>query len=200
VSAIDTRPGPTGTGHHQESRPSAGERKNRPSAGERKNRPSAGERRSRPIARSVEDLIGGTPLVRLALPEAAPGVTVLGKLEASNPLSSAKDRIGLAMILGAERRGDLVPGATIDEATSGNTGISLASLAAARGYGCILVMPDSATRERQQIVRALGGEVVLTPRDGGFAAAVDRAVELAREIPGAWLPFQHENPDNVRAH
>lgn len=156
---------------------------------------------ARPIANSLEDLIGGTPLVRLDLPGSPPGVRVLGKLEAANPLSSIKDRAALFMVRGAEARGELIPGhGTIVEATSGNTGIALAALAAARGYRCIVVMPDSATRERRAIVRALGAEVVLTPRAAGYRGAIERARALHAEIPGAWFPRQHENGDNVRAH
>ncbi len=154
----------------------------------------------RPIAHSLEDLIGGTPLVRLALPGLRSDVAALAKLERANPLSSIKDRASLFMLRGAERRGELVPGGTIVEATSGNTGISLAALAAARGYRCVIVMPDSATRERRQIVRALGAEVVLTPRAAGYRGAIDKAEELCRELPDAWFPRQHENADNVRAH
>jgi cysteine synthase A len=157
--------------------------------------------RRRPIADSLEDLIGGTPLVRLRLPHAKPDVTTLAKLEMCNPLSSIKDRASLFMLRAAEQRGELVAGhGTIVEATSGNTGISLAALAAARGYRCVLVLPDSASRERRQILRALGAQVVLTPRAQGYAGAIQKAAELCAELPGAWFPRQHENADNVRAH
>jgi cysteine synthase len=155
----------------------------------------------RQIARSVEDLIGDTPLVRLTLPGVPAHVTTLAKLELANPLSTSKDRAALFMLQGAERRGDLVPGAgTIVEASSGNTGISLAALAAARGYRCVIVLPDNATVERRQILHALGAEVVLTPRADGYRGAITRAEELTDAIPGAWMPRQHENHDNVRAH
>jgi cysteine synthase A len=157
--------------------------------------------RGRQIADSLEDLIGGTPLVRLRLPDAKPDVIALAKLEMCNPLSSIKDRASLFMVRAAERRGELVAGhGTIVEATSGNTGISLAALAAARGYRCVIVLPDSATRERRQILRALGAQVVLTPRAQGYVGAIEKAAELCAELPGAWFPRQHENADNVRAH
>lgn len=158
-------------------------------------------RRPRPPAASIEDLIGGTPLVRLGLPDLPPDITALGKLEMANPLSSIKDRASLFMLRAAERQGELVPGrGTIVEASSGNTGISLSALAAGRGYRCVIVLPDSATRERRQILRALGAEVVLTPRAAGYRGAIEKAEELRDEIPGAWLVSQHENPENVRAH
>ena len=154
-----------------------------------------------PIAGSLENLIGATPLVSLTLPGLPADVRALAKLEMRNPLSSIKDRTSLFMLRAAETRGDLVPGrGTIVEATSGNTGISLAALAAARGYRCIVVMPDSATRERRQILRALGAEVALTPAADGYTGAIERAAELSAAIPGSWFPRQHENGDNVRAH
>ena len=155
----------------------------------------------RPIADSLEDLIGRTPLVRLNLPGAKAGVTALAKLEMYNPLSSIKDRTSLFMVRGAERRGELVPGrGTIVEATSGNTGIALAALAADRGYRCVMVMPDSASHERRRILRELGARVVLTPRADGYPGSIAKAEELCAELPDAWFPRQHENPDNVRAH
>jgi cysteine synthase A len=163
--------------------------------------PPASGRPPRRPADSIEELIGGTPLVRLALPDLPADITALGKLEMANPLSSSKDRASLFMLRAAERRGDLAPGrSTIVEASSGNTGISLAALAAARGYGCVIVLPDSATRERRQILRALGAEVVVTPRAAGYRGAIAKAEQLRDEIPGAWLVCQHENADNVRAH
>lgn len=155
----------------------------------------------RPIADSLEDLIGGTPLARLRLPGAKPDVITLAKLEMFNPLSSLKDRASLFMLRAAEQRGELVAGqGTIVEATSGNTGISLAALAAARGYRCVIVLPDSASRERKQILRALGARVVLTPQAQGYTGAITKAAELCAELPGAWFPRQHENAANVRAH
>jgi cysteine synthase len=126
---------------------------------------------------------------------------VLAKLELGNPLSSSKDRAALAMLRGAEERGELLPGTgTVIEATSGNTGISLAALSAARGYPCVIVLPDNATPERVGILRALGAEVVRTPHTGGYAAAVEKAEELHAATPGSWFCRQHDNADNVRAH
>jgi cysteine synthase len=144
-------------------------------------------------------------LLRLALDQVlddVPAATVvLAKLELLNPWSSSKDRAALYMLRGAEDRGLLTPGSgTVVEATSGNTGISLAALAAARGYRCVIVMPDNATPERLGILHALGAEVVQTPHGGGYAAAVARAEEIHRATPGSWFCCQHENPDNVRAH
>jgi cysteine synthase A len=153
------------------------------------------------IAESIEDLIGNTPLVRLPAGDLAPGAQVLAKLEAANPLSSVKDRAALWMLRAAEADGQLVPGnGTVIEATSGNTGIALAALAAARGYRCIIVLPDSATTERIRLLEALGAEVVLTPRALLYQGAIDRAEQIHRETPGSWFPRQHANPHNVRAH
>ena len=152
------------------------------------------------VADSLDQLVGSTPLLRLRAPDLAPDVRVLAKLEGANPLSSAKDRAALWMLDAAEASGALPPGGTVVEATSGNTGISLASLAAARGYSCVIVMPDNATSERVLTVRLLGAEVVLTPAETGFQGAVDRAAELAAATPGAWMPRQHENPYNIQAH
>jgi len=153
----------------------------------------------RPPAHSLVDLIGGTPTVRLDL-----GVTtanLYAKLEMANPLSSVKDRAALYMINGAEERGDLTRGTgTIVEATSGNTGISMAAIAAARGYKCVIVLPDSATSERIQLLRAFGAEIVLTPYQEGYVAAIAKAEEIYRERPGSWFACQHENSDNVAAH
>jgi cysteine synthase A len=153
----------------------------------------------RPPADSLEDLIGGTPMVRLNL--GAAGTIVHAKLEMANPLSSVKDRTGLYMVDAAERRGELRRGeGTIIEASSGNTGISLAALAAVRGYACVIVLPDSATNERIQLLRAFGAEVVLTPAENGYVAAIERAQQIHAERPGSWFACQHENPDNVAAH
>ncbi|WP_394619518.1 cysteine synthase A [Lentzea sp. JNUCC 0626] len=153
----------------------------------------------RPLAQSLADLVGGTPIVRLDL-----GVTTArlhAKLEMANPLSSVKDRAALFMINGAEERGQLTRGSgTIVEATSGNTGISLAAIAAARGYKCVIVLPDSATSERIQLLRAFGAEIVLTPYQDGYVAAIAKAEEISRERPGSWFACQHENSDNVAAH
>ncbi|MFC9327593.1 pyridoxal-phosphate dependent enzyme [Kitasatospora sp. NPDC057015] len=161
--------------------------------------------RRRPVADSLAELIGGTPLLRLPVDRILDSVpadaTVLAKLELFNPWSSSKDRAALSMLRGAEEAGLLTPGSgTVIEATSGNTGISLAALAAARGYRCVIVLPDNATPERVAILRSLGAEVVRTPHTGGYQAAVDKAEELHRSTPGSWFCCQHDNPDNVRAH
>nr|WP_237521336.1 cysteine synthase family protein [Streptomyces sp. SID4921] len=150
-------------------------------------------------------MIGGTPLLRLPVDRIVDGTpgdaTVLAKLELFNPWSSSKDRAALSMLSGAEEQGLLGPGGgTVIEATSGNTGISLAALAAARGYRCVIVLPDNATPERVAILKSLGAEVVATPHTGGYQAAVDRAEEIHLETPGSWFCRQHDNPDNARAH
>jgi cysteine synthase len=152
------------------------------------------------VADSIEDLIGNTPLLRLPVEGAAPGAQVLAKLESANPLASIKDRAALFMMRAAEASGQLLPGGTVIEATSGNTGIALAALAAAGGYRCLIVMPDSATPERIGLLEALGAEVFLTPRDLLYQGAIDKAEELHQRTPGSWFPKQHTNPDNVRAH
>jgi cysteine synthase len=151
------------------------------------------------LAESVEDLVGGTPMIRLALgPTEA---NVYAKLEMANPLSSVKDRAALYMLDAAEQRGQLRPGAgTVVEATSGNTGISLAALSAARGYRCVIVLPDNATLERVQLLRAFGAEIVQTPHEKGYVAAIEKAEQIHAERPGSWFACQHDNPDNVRAH
>jgi cysteine synthase A len=151
------------------------------------------------VAAGIEDLIGNTPLIRLRVPDGS-GATVLAKLESANPLSSSKDRAALYMLRAAEERGDLRPGGTVVEATSGNTGISLAALTCARGYRCVIVLPDSATKERISLLKALGAEVVLTPRDAGYPGAIEKAQEIHAATENSWFPCQHENPDNVRAH
>ena len=155
----------------------------------------------RPLAASLEGLIGSTPMVRvdLGLPET--GTTIYAKLEMANPLSSVKDRTGLYMIEAAERRGELRRGeGTVVEASSGNTGISLAALCAARGYKCVIVLPDNATNERVQLLRAFGAEIVQTPHELGYVAAIEKAQEIHAERPGSWFACQHENPDNTAAH
>ncbi|AKT39063.1 cysteine synthase A [Chondromyces crocatus] len=156
--------------------------------------------RSGPVVSSALDLIGGTPLVRLSRvcpPEAG---TLFGKLEAMNPGGSVKDRAALGMILDAERAGHLTPGATIVEATSGNTGISLAMIAALRGYRCVVVMPRDMSNQRRHILRAYGAELVLTPEGDGMQGAVARALELVARTKGAWMSRQFENPANPEAH
>ncbi|MEU9715937.1 cysteine synthase family protein [Streptomyces sp. NPDC047976] len=158
-------------------------------------------RETRRIADSIADLVGSTPLIRLRFDDSAPGGEVLAKLEAANPMSTSKDRAALYMLRAAEDRGDLMRGnGTVIEATSGNTGISLAALSAARGYRCVIVLPDSATAERVSLLKALGAEVVQTPRDAGYPGAIAKAQELHAATPGSWFACQHENDDNVRAH
>jgi len=154
------------------------------------------------IYTSAAQLIGATPLLELTNIERrdALPVRLLAKLEARNPAGSAKDRVALGMVLDAEKAGILKPGATIIEPTSGNTGIGLCSVAAARGYRCIIVMPDSMSRERILIMEALGAEVVLTPGAEGMTAAIARAEELAAWIPGSWIAGQFSNPANPQAH
>jgi cysteine synthase A len=152
------------------------------------------------VADSIADLIGNTPLLRLPVDGAAPGVQLLAKLESANPLASIKDRAALWMLRAAEADGRLRPGGTVIEATSGNTGIALAALSASRGYRCVIVLPDSATAERIGLLRALGAEVFLTPREERYQGAIDKAEELHGQTPGSWFPRQHANADNVRAH
>jgi cysteine synthase A len=148
---------------------------------------------------NITDLIGGTPLVRLnRLFDTQ--AEVLAKLESGNPMSSVKDRIGLAMIEAAERDGKLEPGGEIIEPTSGNTGIALAFVGAARGYKVTLVMPDSMSRERRGILRALGAELVLTEAAGGMKGAIAIAHELLEQRPGAIMPDQFGNPANPEVH
>ncbi len=149
---------------------------------------------------SITELIGNTPLVRLKriVPEDAAEVVV--KLESFNPLSSVKDRIAISMIEEAERAGELGPGSTIVEATSGNTGIGLAFVAAAKGYKCAIFMPDSMSGERRKLLQALGAELVLTPAPLGIKEAQKRAGEYAEKTPGAWLSKQFDNPANTKIH
>ena len=154
------------------------------------------------IYSSVTELIGNTPMLSLSRFAAAEGVTatLLAKLEAQNPAGSAKDRVALAMIEDAERRGLIQKGATLIEPTSGNTGIGLAAIAAARGYRAVIVMPDSMSVERRQLMAAYGAEVVLTPGAEGMKAAIARAESLQKQIPGSFIPSQFENPENPNAH
>jgi cysteine synthase A len=149
---------------------------------------------------SVLDLIGRTPIVRLKRLSPSKGGEVLGKLENLNPAGSVKDRPALQMILDAEARGEIGEGATIIEATSGNTGISLAMIAAVRGYQCVLVMPEDMSVARRQILQSYGAEVVLTPPEEGMAGAVERAEALLAETKNAIMPRQFSNPSNPDAH
>ena len=154
------------------------------------------------IAHNLEELIGHTPLLELNRYGAKHQfqARVLAKLEYLNPAGSAKDRVGLSMILDAESKGLLKPGGVIIEPTSGNTGIGLASVAAARGYRVILIMPDTMSAERRAMLAAYGAELVLTPGAQGMQGAVDKAQELARELPGSFIPDQFGNPANPEAH
>lgn len=154
------------------------------------------------IYTSVEQLIGKTPLLELTHIEKKLGLQarLLAKLEAFNPGGSAKDRVAKAMIDDAERSGKLKPGAVIIEPTSGNTGIGLACVAAARGYRVIIVMPDSMSMERRMLMTAYGAELVLTPGAEGMKGAIAKAEELARELPGSFIPGQFVNPANPAAH
>jgi cysteine synthase len=148
---------------------------------------------------SIVDTIGATPLVRLPKLSAKHGVKadLLGKLEFFNPLSSVKDRIGLAMIEAAERAGKIKPGKTVlIEPTSGNTGIALAFVAASKGYRLILTMPETNSIERRKMLRLLGAELILTPAAGGMKAAIARANELLKETPDSFMPGQFDNPAN----
>jgi cysteine synthase A len=152
------------------------------------------------VVGSVLELIGRTPLVRLARMSPAGGASVVAKLESKNPGGSVKDRPALAMVEAAERAGLLKAGATLVEATSGNTGISLAMIAAVRGYRCVLVMPGDMSLERRHIVRAYGATLVLTPAEDGMSGAVARAEDIRRTTPGAFMPRQFENAANPEAH
>jgi cysteine synthase A len=145
------------------------------------------------------DTIGGTPLVALTR-FARGGARLFVKLEGFNPGGSVKDRIAKAMIDDAEARGLLEPGGTIVEATSGNTGVALAMVAAARGYRCVIVMPEGYGVLKARLMAAAGAELVRTSADGAMRGAIDRAEEIARSTPGAFLPDQFHNPENPRAH
>ena len=151
---------------------------------------------------SVDMLIGNTPLLRLSRTEKKYGVSceILAKLEMLNPCGSIKDRVGKAMIDDAEAMGRLTPDSVIIEPTSGNTGIGLASVAAARGYRAIIVMPESMSLERRKLMKAYGAELVLTPAEEGMSGAIKKADELQKEIPGSFVAGQFVNPSNPAVH
>ncbi len=154
------------------------------------------------IYTSADQLVGGTPLLELSHIEKEEKLEarILAKLEYFNPAGSAKDRIAKEMIEDAEQKGILKPGATIIEPTSGNTGIGLAAIAAARGYRTIIVMPETMSIERRQLIKAYGAEIVLSEGSKGMKGAIAKAEELAAEIPGSFIPGQFVNPANASAH
>lgn len=153
------------------------------------------------MADHISELIGETPLVLLDALSQETGLRVLAKYEAANPGASIKDRAARSMIDRAEERGEIAPGRTVlVEPTSGNTGVAVAMIAAARGYEVVIAMPESMSRERRALMAAYGARLELTPAAAGMAGAVARAEEIAREVPGAWIVGQFTNPDNPRAH
>jgi cysteine synthase A len=152
------------------------------------------------IYRDISETIGHTPLVKLNRIGAGLGAEIVVKLEARNPGGSVKDRIGLSMIQAAEREGKITADTTIIESTSGNTGIALALVAAARGYRLILVMPDTFSVERRKLLKAYGAELVLTPGSERMPGAIRKAEELAKDIPDSFIPQQFENPANPKVH
>ena len=151
------------------------------------------------IYEDITQTIGNTPLVKIRKVITSKA-TVLAKLEGFNPMASVKDRIAVAMVDAAEQDGKIKPGAVLIEPTSGNTGIGLALVCAARGYHCILTMPESMSLERRKVLRALGAEVVLTPASEGMPGAIGKARELLDEKPGSFMPQQFENPANPDIH
>ena len=152
------------------------------------------------IAKSITELVGGTPMVRLNRLTEGLEAEVVVKMEAQNPASSVKDRIGLAMIEAAEQDGVIGPDTVIIEPTSGNTGIALAFVCAARGYRLVLTMPDTMSQERRKLLRAFGAELVLTPGSDGMGGAIRKAGELLDEHSDAYMPQQFENPTNPAVH
>jgi cysteine synthase A len=155
---------------------------------------------TRGIARDAGELIGNTPLVRLNRMTAGLKAEVVAKLESFNPLSSVKDRIGVAMIIDAEEKGLIKKDTVIVEPTSGNTGIALAFICAVRGYRLILVMPDTMSMERRQLLTVFGAELVLTPGSGGMPGTIKKAEELVAEHPDYFMPQQFKNPANPEIH
>ncbi|MFS1518907.1 cysteine synthase A [Bacillus sp. SCS-151] len=152
------------------------------------------------VVQNIADLIGNTPLIKLNRLTGQNEATVYVKLEYYNPSRSVKDRAAYNMIIEAEKHGLLKPGSTIIEPTSGNTGIGLAMNAAARGYQAIIVMPDTMTEERINLVKAYGAKVVLTPGEQRMPGAIEKAKELAKQIPNSFMPMQFENEANPNAH
>ncbi|GAB5544289.1 MAG: cysteine synthase A [Sandaracinaceae bacterium] len=148
----------------------------------------------------VLDLVGRTPLIRLKKLSPKRGAEICGKLERNNPAGSVKDRPALFMIEAAEDAGQLREGSTLIEATSGNTGISLAAMSAVKGYRCVLVMPEDMSVSRRQILKSYGAEVILTPSMEGMAGAVERANRMLEETDGAFMPSQFDNPANPHSH
>src|SRR5438105_12225654 len=151
-------------------------------------------------AKDVTELIGHTPIVELKRVISGAGATLLAKLEMFSPGGSIKDRVALQMICEAETQSLLRPGGIITEPTSGNMGISLAWIAAARGYQCILTMPDTTNRERRLLLRRLGAQILLTSGSLGMRGAINKVIELRTTLPNAWYPQQFYNPANPRAH
>ena len=154
------------------------------------------------IFENLESAIGETPLFSLSRLEKRLGLSarLFAKMEGMNPAGSAKDRVALQMILGAEARGEIAPGDTLIEPTSGNTGIGLCAIGAARGYRVCIVMPDSMSKERRLLMEAYGAEVVLTPGALGMKGAIAKVEELKEKTPRAFIPSQFDNPDNAKAH
>jgi cysteine synthase A len=154
------------------------------------------------IYNSVDELIGRTPLIRVSRFEKALGIEaeIYAKLEYFNPAGSAKDRVAKQMIDAAEKAGILKPGSVIIEPTSGNTGLGLCAVCAARGYRTVIVMPETMSEERKILMRAYGAELILTDGSLGMSGSIKRAEELAREIPDSFIPSQFENPENAAAH